>query len=66
MLKLEFNCQSNHEAKILLEAVSMYSLINDFVNHVRSQQKHGDDEGLLKLVDDYYAEFNNIIFKLED
>jgi transcription elongation factor Elf1 len=57
MLELKFQCQDTAEAQHLLNAQQYYNLISDFTQAVRSARKHGTDEDVVRVVENFYSDF---------
>lgn len=56
MLELKIQCENADEARVYLNAQQYLNLLSDLMNAIRSAQKHGTDDDVLKLVDGFYPD----------
>jgi hypothetical protein len=61
MLELNIKCATIEEARVVLNAQQYLNLIDDFFNALRTARKHGTEEDVLKIVDQFYPEMCNAI-----
>ena len=53
MLELKINCENASEARVYLNAQEYLNLITDMYANFRNAQKHGTDQDLLKVVENF-------------
>jgi hypothetical protein len=56
MLELNIKCESLEEARVYLNATNYVSLLQDLHTALRNAYKHGTDEDVLKLVENFYPD----------
>jgi len=56
MLELKLQCQDAEQAHIYLNAPQYLALLLDFTEAIRSAQKHGTEQDVLKQIDVFYPE----------
>lgn len=62
MLKLEFDCENNDEARMYINAPNYYALICDLANNLRTHRKHGSSAGgntVEDIVNIFYDDLQN-------
>jgi 7,8-dihydro-6-hydroxymethylpterin-pyrophosphokinase len=61
MIEITIKCESCEEAQRYLSAPSVYSLISDFANAVRTAKKYGDDKKVLEVLDSFEPDFWRVV-----
>lgn len=56
MLELKINCDTIIEGRIYLNAMEYLNLLIDLKDALRNARKHGTDEDVLKVVENFYPE----------
>lgn len=63
MLKLEFTCETDEEARIYLNAKEFHNLCHDFYNAIKYANKHNGN--IQHVVETFYEEFQKAAFANE-
>jgi hypothetical protein len=56
MLELNIKCESLEEARVYLNAHQYLNLISDLCAELRNARKHGTDETVVKVVDNFMSD----------
>ena len=56
MLELKITCESTEEARVYLNAHQYLNLISDLYAELRNARKHGTDETVVKVVDNFMSD----------
>jgi hypothetical protein len=56
MLELNIKCESLEEARVYLNAQQYLNLISDLCAELRNARKHGTDETVVKVVDNFMTD----------
>ncbi len=65
MLKLEINCQTHDEARMYLNAPQYLNLITDLTQALRNTRKHGSDQDVLQVVENFYGDLCSAVDHVE-
>jgi hypothetical protein len=58
MIELKITCESAEEARIYLNATQYLNLITDLYESLKKSRKHGTDEDVLNVVDNYMGDLS--------